>query len=188
MATPVLRLASTKHTLLAFAALATGTLFATPGECAVLTQFRIINRTAAEVSVTSAHTKKTVQIPSQQAVFVPHSRGDITVTLPGGKTWVYKDLSPQALLGTPFLAKKQYLFFGFQDGYIFRASLTVTLLLNKDGRLYVVPPDAKDVDVDKLREPKGFPVRPEEGNSSPKSAPKAAPLQANPNTRRSTGD
>ena len=34
-------------------------------------------------------------------------------------------------------------------------------LLHRNGRLYAVPPDCKDADVGKLKEPKGFPVEPD---------------------------
>jgi hypothetical protein len=132
------------------------------GGCAQLTRFRIRNATGKKIAVTSAHTQKTVHIPDKKAAFVPHTLGDITVTLPDGKTWVYRNLSPLELNGTAFMVRKQYFFFGYEDGCFFRGSSTVNLLVNKDGRLYAIPPDAKDVDVEKLEEPKGFPVMPME--------------------------
>jgi hypothetical protein len=125
-----------------------------------LTRFRIRNATGMEIAVTSAHTHKTVRVSGQKAALVPHTRGDITVTLPNGKTWVYKNLSPLDLKGTAFILKREYLFFGYEDGYIVRGSSTVDLLLNKDGRLYAIPPGVEDADVQKLEEPKGFPRTP----------------------------
>jgi hypothetical protein len=133
--------------------------------CGQLTQFSIKNATSGDVEVTSGHTQKTVRIPDQKTALVPHTSGDITVTLPDGRIWVYKNLSPLDLKGTPFMVEKHYLFFGYQDGYIFRGSWTVNLLLSKDSRLYVIPPNAKDVDVEKLKQPKGFPVKPQESRN-----------------------
>ncbi len=132
------------------------------GGCGQFTQFRITNATGKEVAITSGHTHKTVRIPDQKVALVPHTSGDITVTLPDGKVWIYKNLSPLDIKSTPFMVEKHYTFFGVQDGYVFRGSWTVNLLLNKDGRLYAVPPDAKKVDVEKLEQPKGFPIKPEE--------------------------
>jgi hypothetical protein len=140
------------------------------GGCGYMERFQITNATGKEVAVTSAHTGKTVRIPNQKAALVPHSLGDITVTLPDGTTWVYKNLEPGALRGTQFGTKKSYLLFGYQDGYFFRGSWTANLLLNRDARMYAVPPDVKDVDVEKLEEPKGFPVKPEEAKGAEKAA------------------
>jgi len=138
--------------------------------CAQGTQFRITNATGEEVAVTSAHTKKTISIPKQKAALVPHTSGDISVRLPDGTTWVYRNLSPLELKGTPFAVEKHYWLFGVQDGDLLRGLLTANLLLNKDGRLYAVPPDAKDVD-EKLKQPRGFPVKPEEVRDAKNSAP-----------------
>jgi hypothetical protein len=157
------------------------------GGCGQLTQFRITNATGKEVAVTSGHTKKTVHILNGKTAHVPHTSGDITVTLPDGKTWVYRNLSPLDLKGTPFMAEKHYVFFGFQDGYVFRGSWTVDLLLSKDGRLYVVLPDAKSVDVEELNEPKGFPVnlikgrrrRMEKDNPLSKRRTRGSPTETN---------
>jgi hypothetical protein len=121
------------------------------GGCAWMERVRIRNATGKQVSVTSAHTQKTVRIPNQEAAIIPHSRGDITVVTPNGKTWVYHNVAPQDLAGTPFACKQRYFFFGYQDGYFFRGATTANLLLKDDGRLYAV-----------LEQPKGFPIKPEE--------------------------
>jgi hypothetical protein len=128
-----------------------------------LTRFRIANATGAEVAVTSDHTKKTVHIPNGKTANIPHTVGAITVALPDGKTWVYRRLSPLDLKKTPFAAKRHYVFFGVQDGYLVRGSLTVDLVLGKDGRIYANLPDAKGLDIGELKQPNGFPVKPDEG-------------------------
>ena len=138
------------------------------GGCGQLTQFRITNATGKEVTVTSGHTGKAVRVANQKAALVPHTSGDFTVTMPDGKVWVYKNLSPLDLKGTPFMVEKHYTFFGVQDGYVFRGSWTVNLILSKNGRLYAISPDAKDVDVERLEQPKGFPVKPEEAKGAEK--------------------
>ena len=130
--------------------------------CGQHAQFRITNATGQEVAVTGGYVKKTVSIPNQKAAHVVHTRGKISVKMPDGKTWVYSKLSPLDLRGTPFMVEKHYTFFGVQDGYVFRGSYTVNLLLHKNGRLYAVLPDAEDMDIEKLKQPKGFPVKPDE--------------------------
>lgn len=130
--------------------------------CGQLTRFRITNTTGQAVAVTSNHTKKTVRIPNQKRASVPHTSGDITVNMPDGKTWVYRKLSPLDFQGTPFMIRKRYWFFGIQDGYVIRGSWTVDLILDKSGRLYAARPDAENMDVKKLKQPKGFPVKPDE--------------------------
>jgi hypothetical protein len=133
------------------------------GGCAHMERFRITNATGSAVTVTSGHTKKTVRIPDGDSVLVPHGTGNITITMPDGKTWVYQNLAPHNLEGTPFVTKTSYLFFGYEDGYFFRGSTTANLLLDKNSRLYGVHPNAKDVDVGKLEQPKGFPIVPDVG-------------------------
>jgi hypothetical protein len=120
----------------------------------VLHQFQIENATGEEVAVTSGHTQKTVSIPNQKAARVPHDSGDITVTMRDGKTWLYRNLSPTDLRGTPFL---------IETSSVFGGSRTVNLLLHKNGRLYAIPPDAKETDIEKLKQPRGFPVEPAVG-------------------------
>ena len=129
--------------------------------CGRLTRFHITNQSGKAISVTSGHTNKTVQIRDGKAAFVPHGSGNITVTLPGGKTWVYTNLSPQQLSGTSFLEHKSYVLFRCQDGYVFRGSSTAHLVLTKDGRLYVVTSDVRETDVETLEQPDGFPVEPD---------------------------
>ena len=119
-------------------------------------QFRITNATGKEVAVTSAHTQQTTRIPNGAAALVPHGEGDITIKQGDGKTWLYKKVSPLDLEGTPYKIIRDYPV-PFGGG-----TWTVNLLLDKDGRLYVVSPDAKDVEVAKLKQPEGFPVKPDE--------------------------
>jgi hypothetical protein len=38
----------------------------------------------------------------------------------------------------------------------------VNLFLDRNGSLYAVPPDANDMEVERLKQPKGFPVKPHE--------------------------
>ncbi|MFO7904644.1 MAG: hypothetical protein R6U98_18415 [Pirellulaceae bacterium] len=125
-------------------------------------RFHITNETGKTISVTSDHTKKTVQIRNGKAAFVPHSSGNITVTLPGGKAWVYTNLSPQQLRETSFLEHESHSLFGYQDGYMFRGSSTAHLVLTKDGCFYVVASDVnlKETNVQSLEQPEGFPVKP----------------------------
>ena len=118
-------------------------------------QFQIENATGEEVAVTSGHTQKTVSIPNQKTARVPHSGGDITVTMRDGKTWLYRNLDPWDLRGTPFLIET--------SSYVFGGSRTVNLLLHKNGRLYAILPDAKETDIEELKQPRGFPVEPAVG-------------------------
>lgn len=120
-------------------------------------QFRIINATGTAVAVTSAHTQQTTGIPNRAAAVVPHGQGDITIKQRGGKTWVYRNVSPGDLEGTPYKIIRHYPI-PFGGG-----TWTVNLLLAEDGRLYVVPPDGQDADVGKLKQPEGFPLKPNEG-------------------------
>jgi hypothetical protein len=121
-------------------------------------QFRITNTTGKDVTVTSDHTKQTTPIRSQSVGVVPHGLGDITIRQRGGKTWVYKNVSRLGLRleGTPYEVITRYRI-PFGGG-----TSTVNLLLDKDGRLYAIPPDTKDVDVKKLKQPEGFPIKPDE--------------------------
>ena len=131
-----------------------------------LDQFRITNATGERVMVTSAHTQKSLSIANQETASISHSSGDITVTMPDGKTRIYRNLSLSDLWGTPFLVKKQYSLFRVRDGYVISGLFTVNLLLDKNGLLYAVSPDANDMDVGKLKQPKGFPVKPDAGVTS----------------------
>lgn len=136
----------------------TGALMATQRGCsspfAFKLQFRITNMTGKDVAVTSAHTRQTTSIPNQAAAVVPHGHGDITVRQRDGKTWVYKDVSRMSLEGTSYAIIKRYAI-PFGGG-----TSTVNLVLDKDGWLHVVPPDAKDVDIGQLKQPEGFPLKP----------------------------
>ncbi len=128
-----------------------------------LTQFRVRNATGLPVAATSAHTHGTVRIPDGEAVLLPHTSGDIIVTLPDGRTWVYRDVDLGLFDGTPFMVKKAYRFFGLEGGYLVCGSSTVNLLLSGDGCLYAVLPGAEGkgvVEVEGTEQPKGFPARP----------------------------
>ena len=120
----------------------------------VLHQFQIENATGEEIAVTSGHTQKTVRIPDQETVRVPHGSGNITVTMQDGKTWLYRNLSPADLSGTPFLV---------ETSSVFGGSRTVNLLLQKNGHLYVILPDANKTDIERLKQPASFPIKPEVG-------------------------
>jgi hypothetical protein len=145
-----------------------GLLMMPEGGCSSLfcvrLQFRITNATEKEIAVTSAHAQQVTRIQSQAAGIVEHGRGDITVKQKDGKTWVYKNVSRLDLEMPPYKVYKSYPI-PFGGG-----TSTVNLLLAKDGQLYVVPPDAKDVDVEKLEQPKGFPLTPEEVKGAEKAA------------------
>lgn len=159
-------------------------LLATVGGCAQMTEFRITNATGKEVTITSLHTRMSVHVLPGKTADVPHTAGDIIVSLLDGKRWIYRNLAPLDLRGTPFMAEKHYLLFGWQDGHIFRGLWRVDLLLDRDGRLYAVPrdhPDANvrkgpDANVRKGKQPKGFPVRPE-GARETKTRRNAAPAE-----------
>lgn len=124
-----------------------------------MVQFRITNASGKEIAVTSRHTHKTVRILDQKAATIPHALGDIEVALPDGKTWVYRNFAPLDLQGTPFMVTKEYVFFGVKDGYAFSTSSTLNLLFNKDGHLYAVSPNPNDMDVEKMEQPEGFPLK-----------------------------
>jgi len=147
---------------------AAGILMIPEGGCSslfgVTLQFRITNATGKEVAVTSAHAQQVTRIASQARGIVEHAGGDITVKQKNGKTWVYKNVSRMDLEREPYRVFRSYPI-PFGGG-----TSTVNLLLAKDGRLYVVPSGAKDVDVEKLRQLKGFPLTPEEVKRAEKTA------------------
>ena len=93
-------------------------------------QFRIRNLSRKDVAVTSSHTHKATDIPRGKAAIVPHSVGDITIKQRDGNTWVYKNVGPGSLEGTPYrISSRCYIPFG-------GGTLTVNLILAEDGRLY----------------------------------------------------
>ena len=121
--------------------------------CSVTTQFRIKNATGQDVTVTSAQTKEAIGIADGASRLIPHTAGNVTVTYADGNSWLYKNLSPLQFRETSFATFKKHLY---------GSSITVDLLLAKDGRVYVMPAKAKDFDAQKSEQPAGFPIVPSE--------------------------
>jgi len=138
------------------------------GGCAWMERLQIKNASGKDIAVTSAHTGRTIRIPNREAAFVPHSSGDLTVTTRDGRTWTYRNLAPRDLEGTQCATKRRYLFFGYQEGYCFRGATTAYVVLKQDGRMYAVPPNLQDTDIEKLEQPKGFPRKPVEVEATEK--------------------
>jgi hypothetical protein len=130
-------------------------------------RFQITNRTGEEIVVTSSHTHDSVRISSKMAALVPHGTGDIVIKRPNGTTWRYRDLSPLQFDGTPYMVVREY-HIPFGGG-----SKTVGLFVDKDGRMYVVLPGAKDINLEKLEQPKGFPVKPDDAKGMDKGSERA---------------
>jgi len=120
--------------------------------------FRITNWTGEEIVINDIH------IPNKKAAFVVHHEGDLVVKRSSGGTWRYRDMSRGQFEGTPYEMIRHYpVPFGGGWG-------SVNLILNKDGRMYVVLPGATDVDINKLEQPKGFPMMPDDAKGMDKGS------------------
>ncbi|MGI6494684.1 MAG: hypothetical protein ACOX5G_01090 [Kiritimatiellia bacterium] len=124
--------------------------------CALHTSVLLRNESGQRVRVYSAHTGQTHMIKNKSREDIPHTCGEISITTDTGTIWNYADVSFFSLDQTKHL----------QHGRkgLFMPKVTLRLLLEKDGSLHFLPPDATQGAKHLVPQPPGFPLRPTTAN------------------------
>lgn len=126
--------------------------------CSLHTSVLLRNESGQTVRVYSAHTKQTHVIENGSSKDIPHTLGAFSITTSAGTVWDYSDVS------IPSLDQTKHLRHGRKGP--FTPSVTLRLLLQKDGSLYFLPPDAAQETNYLALQPPGFPLRPTQATPS----------------------
>jgi len=128
-----------------------GLVIALTNGCCLHTSFRLKNESGEAVYVYSAHTRKTNEVSKNAAENIPHTCGAVSIKTESGKNWSYPDIDVLA-------PDTRWLKHG-RRGF-FTPSVTLNLLLERDGRLFLLPPDGGRENYHRASQPVGFPLCP----------------------------
>lgn len=134
--------------------LAFGLLTCLVSACCLHTSLLLRNESGQKISVYSSHTKQTHVINDHSTGDIPHTMGELSITSSTGIVWTYQEVS------VPSLDQAKYLKHGRKG--LFAPSVTLKLLLQRDGALYYLPPDASQETNYLILQPSGFPLYPKQ--------------------------
>jgi len=126
--------------------------------CSSINNYKIRNATGMTVVITRVGLNTSVRANNLKWAFVEGDfagdSGDLIVTLPDGQAWAYKNLRTtlMKLSGTTFVGHGL-------------ATLTLTLVLDREGRLFAIPGNAGPTTYEDVPQPLGFPLSPDKGDN-----------------------
>jgi hypothetical protein len=123
--------------------------------CCVAIEVRLKNDSGHDVRVYSAHTEKTRVVRAGATEDLPHGSGALTITSSDGAVWNYADVQLVEGVCPDWCAR-----YSFWRTLCGGGGLAWTLSLDRDGALFVVPPDGSKRTNARALQPRGFPLRP----------------------------
>ena len=122
--------------------------------CSIDARIKLQNRSGKTITVRSGHGQKIVTtIKSEKTGIVQHTAGPVRIEAEGHPPWVYSDID------VPTTANLSAKYHDIRKG-LFKSTLTLHLVVEADGKVYVLPVSSKQREKYQSKQPKGFPLLP----------------------------